>query len=235
LASGAIAKSGLEDSVGPALAGMMTLDSLTTYLLSVASLWAVATVSPGPNFLVISQLAASRSRLAAFAAACGCGIATIVWGVCGVAGVHAIFLAAPWAYLALKFAGAAYLLYCGISMILRSRRKAGAPAALSIRKDDVSLGKALALGVTVGLANPRSALSVASIFAVALPPQSSIGLGISAITIMVLISVCWYVLVAYMFSTGFVSQGYRRIGHFIDKIAGGLLVFLGLRLAVDSR
>ena len=71
-------------------------------LLTVAWMWAIATISPGPNFMTIAQIAASKSRSAATAAVCGTGLATVIWGVCGVAGVQAIFLAAPWAYLALK-------------------------------------------------------------------------------------------------------------------------------------
>src|SRR5215472_15562938 len=91
-----------------------------TYLLTVAWVWAIATISPGPNFLTIAQIAASKSRSAAVAAVCGTGLATVIWGVCGVAGVQAVFLAAPWAYLALKIGGAAYLVYIGGRMILRS-------------------------------------------------------------------------------------------------------------------
>jgi len=90
-----------------------------TYLLSVAWMWAIATISPGPNFLTIAQIAASKSRPAGVAAVCGAGLATIIWGVCGVAGVQTVFLAAPWAYLALKIAGAVYLVYMGSRMIAR--------------------------------------------------------------------------------------------------------------------
>src|SRR5215813_10412354 len=91
-----------------------------TYLLSVAWMWAIATISPGPNFLTIAQIAASKSRSAAVAAVCGTGLATVIWGVCGVAGVQAVFLAAPWAYLGLKIGGAAYLVYSGGRMIVQS-------------------------------------------------------------------------------------------------------------------
>lgn len=102
---------------------------MSTYLLAVAWMWAIAAISPGPNFLFIAQIAASKSRSAALAAVCGTGLVTLIWGVCGVTGVHAVFLAAPWAYLALKIVGAVYLVCSGALMMVRSckRRNINSP------------------------------------------------------------------------------------------------------------
>ena len=83
------------------------------------------------------------------------------------------------------------------------------------------------------LANPRSALSVASVFAVALPAQPSLPIGVAAATLMVAISVGWYICVVYMFATGIVANSYQRLRRWIDGIAGGLLILFGVRLALD--
>src|SRR5262245_43449712 len=95
----------------------------TSYLLAVAWIWVIATMSPGPNFLVIAQMATSRSRLLAFVAVCGTGVATAIWGVCGLLGVHTIFVIAPWAYVILKVAGALYLIYSGLDLIVRAKNR----------------------------------------------------------------------------------------------------------------
>ena len=57
----------------------------------------------------------------------------------------------------------------------------------------------------------------------------------AAVATMVIVSVGWYSLLAYLFTTEVMVHGYRRIGHWMDRIAGGLLVLLGVRLALDSK
>jgi threonine efflux protein len=207
----------------------------TMSLLTIAWMWAIATVSPGPNFLTIAQIAASKSRSAAIAAVCGTALATVIWGVCGVAGVNAIFLAAPWAYIALKIGGAAYLIYSGGRMIVRSWQQTDVVGNSSVVTKPMSRRRAYAIGMATGLANPRSALSVASIFAVAMPPEPDLGIATAAVATMVAVSTAWYSFVAYMFTTEPMLRGYRQIGHWIDRLAGGLLVLLGVKLAMESK
>ena len=207
----------------------------TTYLLTVAWMWALATISPGPNFLTIAQIAAWKSRSVAVAAVCGTGLATVIWGVCGVAGVQAIFLAAPWAYRALKIGGAAYLVFSGGRMIVRSCQRPNIIGNPSGRTRQMSRRRAYAIGIATGLANPRSALSVASVFAVALPGQPTLGLAAASVVTMVAVSIAWYLVVAYVFTTEPMVRGYRQIGHWIDRLAGGLLIVLGVKLAAESK
>ncbi len=52
---------------------------------------------------------------------------------------------------------------------------------------------------------------------------------------MVAVSTGWYFLVAYMFTTGLMVRGYRQIGYWIDRLAGGMLILLGVRLAMESK
>jgi threonine/homoserine/homoserine lactone efflux protein len=84
------------------------------------------------------------------------------------------------------------------------------------------------------LANPRSALSVASIFAAALPQHASVTLGIAAIAVMTAISVSWYAFMVLFFTTGSMAALYRRLRRCTDRVAGLLLVWFGARLALDG-
>jgi threonine efflux protein len=202
-----------------------------SHLLAVASVWLVAAVSPGPNFLLTAQIAVARSRASGLAAVCGIAVATAIWGICGLLGIQALFLAAPWAYLVLKFAGAGYLVFAGIRLIVLAERRAKATAAPV--SASFSAARAFRIGMITSLANPRSALSVASIFAVTLPQHPSPALGAAAIAVMVLISIAWYVTVVSLFAAGAVAGAYQRARRAIDRVAGGLLVLFGAKLALD--
>src|SRR5262249_14921858 len=105
--------------------------TLYPQLLTVASIWLIAAVSPGPNFLLTAQIAVAQSRARGLAAVAGIALATAMWGICGLLGVQALFVAAPWAYLIVKVAGAAYLVIMGLRLIANAKRRAEAKAALT--------------------------------------------------------------------------------------------------------
>jgi threonine/homoserine/homoserine lactone efflux protein len=70
-------------------------------LLSLALLWTVAVVTPGPNFFTTAQLAASCSRRHGVFAALGVATGNVLWGLAGGLGIKSLFTAAPTLYLAL--------------------------------------------------------------------------------------------------------------------------------------
>lgn len=201
-----------------------------TQLLTVASIWLVAAVSPGPNFLLTAKIAVAQSRARGLAAVAGIALATAIWGICGLTGVQALFAAAPWAYLALKIGGAAYLVIMGLRLIINAADRAQQKAALATLPTPA---RAFTIGLVTSLANPRSALSVASLFAAALPPDPSPQMGIATVVTMVAISATWYACVVYLFASGAVADAYARARKWIDRAAGGLLVLFGVRLAME--
>jgi len=198
-------------------------------LLTVASIWLVASVSPGPNFLLTARIAVAQSRTRGLAAVAGIALATAIWGICGLTGVQALFLAAPWAYVALKIGGAAYLVIMGVRLIINSDR---APPKATLDTLPTP-ARAFTIGLVTSLANPRSALSVASLFAAALPPDPSAAMGVATVATMVAISAGWYACVVYLFASGAVAEAYARARKWIDRAAGGLLVLFGVRLAIE--
>jgi threonine/homoserine/homoserine lactone efflux protein len=68
-----------------------------------------------------------------------------------------------------------------------------------------------------------------------MPHELTLSLAVAAIATMVVVSIGWYFFVAYMFASEPVVRGYREIGHWVDKLAGGMLVLLGLKLAIESK
>ena len=84
---------------------------VATVLLSVAGLWTVAVVTPGPNFFLTVQTAVGGSRRAALWSVLGTSCGTVVWGLSGFFGLALLFQAAPWLYGSLKLLGGAYLVY----------------------------------------------------------------------------------------------------------------------------
>ena len=201
-----------------------------TLLLSVAALWALAVVSPGPNFLMTARLAIARSRAAGVQGVAGIATGTICWAAAGCFGVRALFIAAPWLYVALKFAGATYLVVVGAQLLWNSWRR---PGELSLSVEGGRKISPFQLGLLTTLSNPRSAMSVASIFATSMPAHPSLTLSLAVMATMTTISVAWYTCVACLFAAPYLADRYRRFRRAIDRAAGAGLVVFGAKLAVE--
>ena len=85
-------------------------------LLSIWILHLAVLLSPGVNFVLLSQLAAAEHTKNALFAVLGIVTGTAVWAICAVLGVHALFLAFPSLRLLLQVVGGVYLLYIAIRL-----------------------------------------------------------------------------------------------------------------------
>lgn len=72
---------------------------------------------PGPDMILLLQTGARQGRSAALATAAGLGIARGCHVALAAFGLAALFKAAPWTFDAVRFAGAAYLLWIGIQCL----------------------------------------------------------------------------------------------------------------------
>jgi threonine efflux protein len=199
--------------------------------VSVATLWALAAMSPGPNFLVTARISITRSRGEGLLAVAGIGVGTAVWGAAGCFGVQALFIAAPWLYLTIKLIGAIYMVWFGARLLWSSYRAneadRGRVAPMGLRHS------AFSLGLATTIANPRSAISVASIFATTMPQHPSLVLAFFVIATMVAVSVCWYTLAACLFTVSWLSSAYQRGRRWIDRVTGACFILFGARLVYD--
>lgn len=195
----------------------------TIWLLHVAAL-----LTPGANFLVVSQLAASdRARSAGFAAL-GVGLGTLLWAGAAVLGVQALFKAFGFLQLGLQMAGALYLLWLA-SRLWRTDGPAAVPAVRSL-----SPAAAFRLGFLTNATNPKSALFYGSIFAAALPAQPATLLLTSAVLMVVCNALGWHALLAYVFSRPGVRTRYAVQQRWLNRLAGTLVGGLGLGLLLNS-
>ena len=198
-------------------------------LLAFVGVAVVVIVTPGQDtaLTVRNTLAGGRGAGVRTAAGVVCGQA--VWALAASAGVAALLVASEPAFVALKLAGAAYLVYLGAQALLAAARRR--PAA-HLTAGPGATGRELRQGVLSNLANPKMAVFFSSLlpqFADSFPALLALGLLFCALTM------TW--LTAYAFALARAGDVLRRprVRRTIDALTGTALVALGLRLAAADR
>lgn len=216
--------------------GASTLGDLVPLL----AVWVLAVMTPGPNFLA-TVASARRSRTLGLATALGVASGTSVWALAGVTGLALLFLAAGKLYLLIKLLGATYLVYLGLKLwwvelraAFRHEPRIQATPAHGARNRDEKLSRAYVRGLFTNLSNPKTAAFFVSLFAATIPAQAPVWFAATACVSVVLISVCWYCLVAVFASLGCLDPLARRFGRAVRLAAGGLFVDFGLKLALGE-
>jgi threonine/homoserine/homoserine lactone efflux protein len=196
----------------------------------VGGVWTLTVLSPGPNLLATLHATARGGVQAGVATAAGIGLGTTIWSAASLLGLAALFEAFAWAYTAVKFIGAAYLIFIGLRLLFQ-RRSAQPAARVSGRVG--SLRRAFAFGMATDLANPKAAAFFASLFAVSVPAGASFALQAALCVLVVTIAVAWYALAAAIFARPRVASTYEKARGVIERVTGALFVAAGLRLATE--
>jgi threonine/homoserine/homoserine lactone efflux protein len=197
---------------------------------TISALWLLAMVAPGPDFLLITRLSITRGRVAALRAALGVATGIAAWGTAGFFGIHALFVASPWLYLALKLGGGAYLVVLGVRLFAGSWKPAASDRSAVMPGGDV---RAFRLGLLTNLANPKAPLFVSSLFAATMPQHPSPVLGIAAIGLMFVIAAGWLGLVVRFLTIRRFAAAFARVRHWIDRVAGVAFMGFGTKLVLD--
>ncbi|MCD4562344.1 LysE family translocator [Lelliottia nimipressuralis] len=183
-------------------------------------------MSPGVSFLLVARTAMSSSRRVALSVAAGLGFGALIFSVIALAGLHTLLTLVPSLYTGLKVAGGCYLLWLALKILRRPSNRVIDSTAI----DEVSVSKAFLTGVLTQISNPHTALVFASIFSAALSKNIQPAMYIILPLMAFVIDVLWYAIVACLLSSDGPRLAYIKYRKFIDKLSGGVMAFLGLRL-----
>jgi threonine/homoserine/homoserine lactone efflux protein len=205
-------------------------------VLSFAVVAGLLTLVPGIDTALVLRSSITRTRSYAFSTALGISTGAMVWGVAAAVGVSALLAASELAYRALTLAGAAYMVWLGVSLLWKSRGKAGeaavpaeagAPAA-----PNGQLVRGWATGAGTNLLNPK-----VGVFYIATIPQfipagtSPLLMGVVLAGVHCLLTLAWFTLL--ILGSQFASNWLKgpRSVKLVDRITGTVLVGFGLKLA----
>lgn len=207
----------------------MSPESFVVFLIATL----VVNLSPGPSIFYVSSVAAANGFRAALFSVLGMSVGISFHVLAAATGLAALIAASTTAFLIVKYVGAGYLVYLGVHLLV-TRPSSKTSIALPVR---TTSWRFFRQGVLVDLLNPKIGMFFLAFLPQFLGPGEGAGftqsLGLGAVFIVVGGIVNASIGLA-------VSKGATSIGHaarpWVERwIPGGILVGLGLRLALTDR
>jgi threonine/homoserine/homoserine lactone efflux protein len=190
-------------------------------------------VTPGADTLYIVSRSAASGAKAGAVAALGIAAGCVVHMFAAALGLSAILAASATAFLVVKLAGAAYLVYLGVSMF-----RSGVPRVAASSPPAAPLPRIFAQGVLTNVLNPKVAL-----FFLAFLPQFIDSGSPDKVTAFLFLGLVfnvngtlWNLLVARVAATA--GRRVRMTGRWagwIHRVVGGAFIALGVKLALSER
>jgi threonine/homoserine/homoserine lactone efflux protein len=199
---------------------------------------ALVIVTPGQDTALTIRNSLLGGRPGGVATAAGVASGQAVWALAASAGIAALLVASEPVFVALKLAGAAYLVFLGAQALWAAVRRSG-PGKLARRPAaETELPRAVAFrqGLVSNLGNPKMAVFFTSLLPQFAPAGEASFLGLLALGLVFsAMTLAW--LTGYALAVAKAGDFLRRppIRRALDALTGAVLVALGVRLATERR
>jgi RhtB (resistance to homoserine/threonine) family protein len=201
-------------------------------ILSILGVFLLGAMSPGPSFLVVSRIAVSNGRADGLAAAAGMGVGGFIFAAIAVAGLTALLTQVAWLNLTLRLAGGAYLVWMGVQIWRGATEAVDVQAANATSQG--SPWRAFNRALLVQLANPKTAIFYASMFAAMQPASPPLWMLLVLPVLLFCNEFVWYSIVAFALSASHPRSIYAQAKHWIDRATGAVVGALGAKLMIES-
>jgi threonine/homoserine/homoserine lactone efflux protein len=197
---------------------------------------ALVIVTPGQDTALTVRNTLLGGRGTGMSTVAGVVSGQAVWALAAAAGIAALLVASEPAFVALRVAGAAYLVYLGVQALRAAWSGSGPASPSGARRVSLAPRAAYRQGALSNLGNPKMAVFFASL----LPQFAPAGGGAFAVMLLLGVLFCSLTLAwlsAYVIAVSRASQVLLRprVRRMLDAVTGAVLVALGLRLASADR
>ena len=218
---------------------------LSMEIIAVGIITVLAVISPGPDFAMVTRIALARGRRAGVFCAIGIGSVVSVHLAYTLIGLGVVFASNVWVLTALRYLGAAYLIWLGLSALWPDIRalfgKKNSKAATNLvsaapgpdqnRNGQVhNSGSAFWIGFACNALNPKTMLFIVSLFSQVISPQTAVWQEIGYGIYIAACHMIWFALVAVALTLPSVQARIAAIKSWIERAVGLCLAGLGIKL-----
>ncbi|NQZ89095.1 MAG: LysE family transporter [Colwellia sp.] len=203
-------------------------------LLLISSIHLLAAASPGPDFILVSQQTLSHGKKAGLMCSIGIALGLSIHIIYSALGLAAIIANSSTTLWIIKVLGGSYLLYLGYQGI---RAKAYTDATQQIKSKTPikrSSLKNIGVGFLCNALNPKAPIYFVALFTVVLSPDLPLLHLVIYGLWMMAIQLAWFSSVVLLLSRPKINEKFQRLGHWIDRILGGAMILIGLKILTSK-
>lgn len=199
-------------------------------LLAFLAAAAVLTITPGVDTAMVLRAATIDGRRPAILASTGIALGCLIWGAAVSLGLGALLRASELAYTIVKCAGAAYLLWLGIMLLLKPRAALGKAAEQPAADGRAAFWR----GFLTNLLNPKVGVFYITFLPLFVPTGAGVaGYSFFLTCLHVLLTSAWFaVLIAAAVPLGRFLRRPKAIST-LDRLTGIIFVSFALKLATS--
>lgn len=213
--------------LGPAV----TLDGWALFG-AVAAVHALAVVSPGPDFAMVTRQSLTLGRGAGVWTAAGIGSGILIHVAYGLFGLRWLTQRIPWSLDAIAVAGASFLLWMGLRAVrARPQTSQTEPGTATTRGD---WARYYAIGLATNALNPKATLFFVALFSTVVAGPVSTPMLVLLAAWLPLSTFAWFAFVALALSRPDLRHRLRRHAHQLDRAMGAILLLLGAAVLVET-
>ena len=216
---------------------IVDVDYLAGSLLAFIGISILVIVTPGPDTAITIRNTLLGGRAGGLATAFGVATGQAIWALAASAGIVALLVASEPLFLAVKYAGAAYLIWLGLQSLRAAFRPAAGGQAVHVPAARLLRPRAaFGQGVLSDLSNPKMAAFFTSLLPQFAPAGEASFVGLAVLgLIFSLMTLLW--LTGYALAIARLGNILRRapVRRVLEGITGAALIALGLRLAAEER
>jgi threonine/homoserine/homoserine lactone efflux protein len=201
------------------------VESTWPAIFTFLSVFTFAIVSPGPNFILVTNTALGQSRRAGLLTALGVASGSGLFALAGLVGLLVLIHSIPYFALMTRFVGGGYLAWIGADMLRHCRNKSTADTATTVQRETSPLAS-YQIGLLTNLTNPKAWAFYLSLFALLMNPDVPLWGKVVLNIAMIVISFAWYAVVAVLISSRKFQPVFLGLQPFIQGLLGVLLLVL---------
>lgn len=204
-----------------------------TIIGTAALLNALAAMSPGPDFVMAVRNSLNYSRRTGIFTGIGIGLGISVHIIYCAAGIGYLISQSLPLFTVIKYLGALYLAYIGVKSFLAK----GSKIEITQQREltDITRFQAIRTGFLTNVLNPKATMFFLGLFTFVIKGNIPNYVVFIIAIIMILTAISWFTLVALFFTQPRVQKVFFRFEGVINKVFGGLLILLGIKIALTSR
>lgn len=204
-----------------------------TELLTVLTIATLATISPGPDFVVVTRNSLLHSHSVGMYTATGIALAVLIHVAYTILGIGYLISQSVLLFTILKTIGALYLIYIGIKMSW-TKGKAIAPGGEKAVVQSLSPAKALRQGFICNVTNPKTTIFIVSIFVQLVSPATPLWQQLLYGLAIAFIHLIWFGILAFGFASMAKYPRFDKLKSGFEKVAGVVMIGLGLKLLLSG-